>query len=644
MVIGNYFSSNYKKLSFFGLVRLAPNDFDRFKRQEDEVWTMKKKAAFLIGALFVLGGLIYLQIPSESHVEEEGELRTFSSEAELIEYLQEDDTRYADTAEAAGAVEEDAVEHAESDVPTEVSDGEETFRQVSGIQEPATAKLGDSLYYSPTVYRSEINTTVLETPELEIEENISEEGELILLDELLLVIGDEALTAYDLDSYEVEWGKDIGEYAEDGKDSRVVTTRAFEDRLFLLLDTSIDYDSPCPYVPMEGVRVPCYDIAYPGYSTEADRAYTALNLDFDGEVQEEASFVGDRSTEAYITENSVYVTYGQQEETSEIIMDFLLDYASIPSELEDRIVEIQGYDLSDRSVMIETERAITEKLTEEEMEDLEEEMEAYTEERKREVEETSIVRFDEDLEERYVVEVPGNVRDRMDLHERNGKLYGLTRISSHSALSHFSPFYDFFVIEEGEVEDYDEKFVDTRWSNTEVHEGKIFISRQETKIYGIEDRELLETLDLSSVSVHPLSEGFFVVGQNEDWETVLLRLDENLEEEHRKVIEDDRYRAGGEVQVDSSLGKAIITGHGRSFVANLTEEEFEVEKINASGRLSFITEDYIYIVGRGEVKAFDGELEDYSSFKVPETSLDEVERRLIEELEERDIAADVSEL
>lgn len=591
---------------------------------------MKQKNILILTVVVVLAALLGLQTLSERDVEVQGDLPTFGSEEDMREYLEEADMEYAavgdarDTMAVDEGVERDITEEAEAEETEAVQDGEETFEQVPGIQEPDFTKLGENLYYSPTHFRSEINTTVLDIPDLDIEENISERGELLLLEEMLVVLNDDRITAYDLEDYGVLWEKGMDEEAEEGKDSRIVASRAFEDRIFLLLQTDVDYESPCPYRPMEGLTIPCRGIVYPGYSIGADRTFTAVNMDLEGEVEDKASFVGDRSTEVYVTGDSVYVTYGQQEETSEIIMDFLLNYASIPSDLEDRILEIKDYDLSERSIMIEVERAMMERMDEDDLEDLEEDMERYTEERKREVESTDIVRFDSSLEEDYIATVPGNVRDRMDLHERDGRLYGLTRISSHSGLAYFSPFYDFFVLGDGEEVEYREKFLDTRRADVEFMDDMMLVGdREELGVYGLEEGEKLDSFEVGSASVHPLGDGNLLVGRTDDWNATFVYVDEDLEVQDEVVTEDRRYFRPSSVQVDGELERAVATGYGKSFIIDLDNGDLNVEETEASGRRSFITEEFVYIIDRDEVHSLDEDLEVYSTFEVP---LEEVDR------------------
>lgn len=613
-----------------------------------------KKTIFAMGllgiAILAFYGIFLIQEPET--FEEDAEIQSFDSETEMMDYIQSSDDREQvtsrdDVAYEDGMDSERTVEGIEDGV---VQDGEETFRQVSGIQEPSFAKLADELYYSPTAYRSELNTTVLETPELNLRQNITESGELLKINDTLVVLDDQSVTGLEIDDYNEVWQRDLGEYADDGTESRLVTARGFDDSVLLLLRTDIDYDSPCPYRPMEDVSVPCRSIVYPGYDMNADRTYTAIELDLEGEVMNKNSFIGDFSTEFYVTENSLYVSYGEQERSSEIVMDFLLEYASISSDLEERINEIESYDLSERSVMIEVERAMSELVSEDALEDIEDQIEDYTEERKRDVEESKIVRFDNDLDEDYVVTVPGNIRDRMDLHERDGKLYGLNSISSHSALANFDSFYDFFVVEDGEVTDYSEEFLETRWTNTKYHQDKLYVGdREELRVYNYHEEELVNEFDIGSAEIYPLSEGSLVVGSTEDWNTTFVYLDENYEIIDEKISERGRHFRTSNVQVDDKRNKAVIAGRSDTYVLSFSDNELDYQKINATGMKSFITQEFVYIVDSDKVYTFDDELDRYSSFEVPLIEPEEfrerhvVESQDVEAISERNIESDVLE-
>ncbi|GEM_PF-2866444 len=589
---------------------------------------MKYDKLLPLAALVVFVAFLGFQTLPETDVEMEGDFPTFDSEEDMKQYLEEADMEHAAVGDTRDmmAVEEGvdmdvAEDRAEEREAT--PDGEETFEQVPGIQEPDFAKLGDNLYYSSTHFQSKINTTVLDIPDLKIEENVSEGGQLLLLEEMLVVLNDDRVVAYDMEDFDVLWERNIKDEAEDGKSTRVVSSRAFEDRIFLLLQTDMDYESPCPYRPMDGVTVPCYGIVYPGYRMNVDRAFTALNLDLTGEVEGKTSFIGDHSTEVYVTSESIYVTYGQQEKTSEVMQDFLLEYASVPSELEDRIIEIKNYDLSERSVMIETERAILENMDRDELMDLEKDMEGYTQKVKREVDKTDIIRFDSSLEEDYVATVPGNVIDRMHLHEKEGRLYGLTRISSHPTLSYFSPYYDFFVLEEGDEIEYREEFLDTGHVQTDFIGDRMYVGdREELVVYDFVEGDRTDSFEVGFASVHPFGDGKLLVGRTEDWNTTFVYLDEDLGIQDEVVTDRRRYSRASGVQVDGKTGRAVVTGYHDSFVINLDNGEIDTEKIEVSGRRSFITDEFIYVVDGDKVHSLDEDLNVYSTFEVPTEEVD----------------------
>jgi inhibitor of cysteine peptidase len=354
-------------------------------------------------------------------------------------------------ATAAGA--DDAVQDAAAGSGGSAGDARrasDTNVQVEGIDEPDILKATpQTLYYSPPTPRVRhahdgpderagegvrlINASDPAAPEIASRLDVS--GQLLLSGETLVVFEDDRLVGYDIsdrENPEQSWSKRLSD--------RVVTARLHAGTVYLVTTDGIDRREPCPIEPVDGVSVPCTEVHRPDRPAPADATYTVTLVDAtDGSVGDSASFVGSGGSSAvYVSADSVYVTYPQQFDRTELMTRFFLENQSdrLDEETLDRIREIDDYEIGPRAKRIELRRAIESWLAgldDQQRRETERKLDAarqkWVEAHKREFVRTGIVAFEVDgtdggeptVEAGATGSVPGVPLDQFSLNEHDGE-------------------------------------------------------------------------------------------------------------------------------------------------------------------------------------------------------------------------------
>jgi uncharacterized secreted protein with C-terminal beta-propeller domain len=194
--------------------------------------------------------------------------------------------------------------------------------QVEGIDEPDIVKTdGRTIYYAREderhprpvhEYGDEYReprpggTSVVDAlpPEsANVTANIEATGDLLLVGETLVVIGDERVAGYDVSdpsSPERLWERDLS--------AQVETARLQGGQVYLVLAS--DVDSECPVEPVDGTTVECTEIQHPDRPVSVDVTYTVATLDPEtGTTTDSISFVGTHDATVYVSSNGIYTTY-----------------------------------------------------------------------------------------------------------------------------------------------------------------------------------------------------------------------------------------------------------------------------------------------------------------------------------------------
>lgn len=424
------------------------------------------------------------------------EIKKFASEAEFRKYVQDSIQKQAglgsistnlNVAEGRGlapqALEADQFS---SDSASRVST---TNVQVRGIDEPDIVKTnGEQIFYSnPELFYLFDDTVKLEeqartselvapdrgfVPPIEstrqtqiinafppesmavASEAIEEGGELLLEGDNLVVLASNKLVGFNVSdpiAPQKTWEYTLEE-------SYLETARLLNGELVIVTRNYLNSDTPCPMPLMSnGVRIACTDIYYPTISVPTDSLYTVVKLSPQfGDVRGKVSFVGSTGTSTvYVSPRSVYISYSFTEDPVKLFTEFFQSQGSfLPQEYQQRLVQLQTYDISDQAKMIEYEHILAEyraTLSQDDRLKFEQEMnnrlKDFAQGRVRDVEKTGIVKINtENLDIVANGQVPGSPLNQFSMDEYNGNLRIATTVGQNRWLFPAESVNDLYVL------------------------------------------------------------------------------------------------------------------------------------------------------------------------------------------------------
>ncbi|WP_284009238.1 beta-propeller domain-containing protein [Haloarcula pelagica] len=333
--------------------------------------------------------------------------------------------------------------------------------QIAGIDEPDRLKTdGRNFYYAPSrprghvpVFRprgrpadvsppaaSDHDTHVVDVTEPAAPSAIGEiddSGKLLQTGDTLVVVGHRTITGYDVsdpESPEQAWEHPLNHTA--------VTARMQNGTVYLVTRSGVSLDTPCPITPLGGDHtIPCGDVYRPGTQIPVDATYTALSIDAaGGTVEDSVTFVGtSRNTVVHMSPDALYVTYTDSTSHARQLGAFLrTEFDETPAHVEERIAEIQSYDISARATNREIDRVFEQWLATLPTEERKRLREAFTREfadyraaRQRNATTTGIVRLAVDgtaLSVEATGTVPGRPLNQFSMDHHEGTLRITTTI------------------------------------------------------------------------------------------------------------------------------------------------------------------------------------------------------------------------
>jgi len=352
--------------------------------------------------------------------------------------------------------------------PDRISD---TNVQVIGIDEPDIVKTdGSQIYFSdntprywingpiiepmvdidvirdfaPPEYQNTVKTNIINAwppSDLKLSSEIDLAGDLLLVDDMLLVFSGQDIVAYNISNPEKadkKWDIKLDD------NTYLVTSRLYGDKVYLVTQTYLNRYNPCPISPFvkagETMIIPCTDIYYPNNSTQVNSTFTAISLDpKSGKFDNQISFVGDQSTaNIYMSTEALYIAYTQNLD----MFDFMFDFVSsemkdlVPANMLIKLNKLSTYDISSNSKFNELQTILDEwiqSLDEDVMLKLQNEMqnraETYYEANKRFIITTGIAKINIDnLEMEASASVPGYLLNQFAMDEFDGYLRIATTI------------------------------------------------------------------------------------------------------------------------------------------------------------------------------------------------------------------------
>ena len=264
--------------------------------------------------------------------------------------------------------------------PSRVS---ETNVQVPGIDEPDILKTdGKEIYFSPgrnwpiwrepvfiergfktTLPYKEPKTKLIRAFPIEnlaLDSEIEKSGDLLLAKNILIIFSQDKILGYDVSdpkNPQKKWEMEL-EYR-----SSILTSRLYNNKIYLILTNEIKRESPCPIKPLilEGkeIEIKCSEIYYPDlpYPPDVDVTFLAMILDPPtGKIEKKISFVGSSSDSVvYMSKDALYITYFYTQSLTEFFLKFLKEKGKglFPDEILQKIERITTYDLHERTKTLE---------------------------------------------------------------------------------------------------------------------------------------------------------------------------------------------------------------------------------------------------------------------------------------------------
>ena len=606
-------------------------------------------------------------------VSEKIEFRKFSSDAEFKEYASSTESSgiygpvdlgvATNGALRTGGVVDLAPESSQwgslGSLGAEPARVSETNVQVIGIDEPDIVKTdGKELYYSPTsgFYRSfpqpllenvvgsqppnyeEPKTKAIKVfpPEdMVLDSEIKTNGDLLLVDNMLLVFESQKVYGYDVSDPKnpvEKWTFELDEKQQ------IVTSRLYKDKVYLVSQTYMNSYSPCPMpLDISGMTVSCTDIYHPvGINFPADSTYTAMVLDPEnGTVEDKISFVGSNANAIlYMSPNSIYITYTYYSDVIDFLYGFFSEKGSdlMPEEFISSLEKLSKMDLSQEAKMAEM-MVIMEKYlvsidSDEELRisnELENRMDEYVKENARSLEQTGIVKIGiNGFDVAATGSVPGTPLNQFSLDEYQDNLRIATTISGGMWGSGESA-NDVYVMNKdldilGSVKDlglteriYSARFIEDK--------GYIVTFRQVDPFYVIDMRDpnnpkMAGELKIPGFSsyLHPINKDkilgvgeedgkvkislFDVADPADPKEISKYSLDEyytEVENNHHAFLMDDKHKV------------FFLPGSKGGYIFSYDNDELTLKMAVAdvSAQRAIYIDDYMYIVGADKISVID---------------------------------------
>jgi inhibitor of cysteine peptidase len=530
--------------------------------------------------------------------------------------------------------------------------------QVAGLDEPDLVKTdGSNFYYAPSTPRYH---TMIEPDRVEGDErvppkqpdsdthvidtsdpaapaaiaNISANGKLLQTGDRLIIFdtANSRIVGFDVSdpANPIErWSQPL--------DDPLVTARETGGQLFVVTQTQVGPDTPCPIEPLGADNaVACGEVFAPQTQTTADATYTAFSIDAQsGTVDDSVSMMGTgQNTVVYMSNESLYLTYTTGPSESDLRAAWASESSVVPQELADRIQEINSYNISERSKRTEIELAVQDyvrSLPDDEREqtaqEIREDFQDYLIDRQEKLTQTTVVDIaveGESLTVSNTGTVPGKPLNQFALDEYQGTLRVTTTIPRTGDAASYNNLY---VLDSNTLEQEDQvtgmgedqrvyavRYVDDR--------AYVVTFRQVDPFYVINfeeprNPELQGKLKLPGYSdyLHPVNDDYVIGIGEEDW-NVKAALFDVSDPTDPKVADDMKLPEGWSAVSQSHHAFMMDTRHEVFFlpagntgrVVDYTGGELEtVKKVQASANVerARYVGDYLYVFAGQEVIVLD---------------------------------------
>ncbi len=540
----------------------------------------------------------------------------------------------------------------ESLTPERVS---ETNVQVMGIDEPDIVKTdGQQIYFSgmaryyalpemrmmpsekimPPAYQANIKTIkAFPQTELALLSTIDINGDLLLVRNNLLVFTYDKIVGYDVADPKNPTKVWEMKYQEN---NQLVSARLYNNQVYLITRASVKYGSPCPLRPFllgeRDIIIPCTDIYHPVTNVPVDVTYTAMIIDpTTGKEQQAVSFIGSSDLSLfYMSGDNLYITYSYPGDMLEFIYGAVKGAGDLfPSWFVSKLEALRTYDISQEAKMTEFQKLMEKlqnSLSSDERLKLENEfqhrMSNYTENHKRDLEQTGIVKIEAD--ELLVISsssVPGRPLNQFSLDEYQGNLRIATTIGSNwwgiGGIGSMTSVSDVYILDKklkllGAVKDlgeteriYSVRFVQNK--------GYLVTFRQIDPFYVLDLANpqkpvLAGELKIPGFSsyLHPLTSNLILGVGQENWQAKLSLFDVSNPQEPKELDKYPLEDSWTEVQnnhhaflQDAKHSIVFVPGGRGGYVFSYSGDKLSMSAAvsDIAARRAVYINDYLYVIG-----------------------------------------------
>ncbi len=467
--------------------------------------------------------------------------------------------------------------------------------------------------------------------------NVTETGDLLIDKNNLVVFGNNKITGFNITNP----GTPQKSWTMDLEQNYIVTSRALNGKIYAVVRSNTTSGSPCPILfgslNSTKILIPCREIYHPSIDMPVDSVYTVLAINpSDGSIFNKNTFVGSPgATNVYMSESAIYITYTYSEDFGKFYFDFLKSKAVdlVSTNVISKLEKLANYDISSQSKLTELQlilESYKNTLTQDERLRVENEiqnrMARYLKDRARELETTGIVKLSvSDLSLSANGAVPGHPLNQFSLDEYNGDLRIAVNISPQFYFGQSEPTNDLYILD---------KNLTLKGYLLDLGVGEQIFSTRfiEDKAYVVTFKQIdpFFVIDLSNPS-NPRKSGELkipgyssyldlidknlVLGVGQEGQSVKASLfdvsDANNPREVSKYTLDEYWTEVNQNHhaflLDTKHKVFFLPGGKGGYVFSYSNATLKLVKaVNLiSPKRAVYVNDYLYIVGEQEVKAFD---------------------------------------
>lgn len=479
-------------------------------------------------------------------------------------------------------------------------------------------------------YTSDIKIIkALPIEDLELISRIERAGEMFLYNKMLVIFEGRDIYGYDISnikSPEQKWNITLDK-------SRIVQSRMYNDKIYLVTVNSINEFSPCPIVPLSisgrKMSVMCSEIYYPETPVSTDSTFIAMKINpQDGNVEDKISFIGSANNSVvYMSENNLYITYYYSNDIIKFYYNFIIEDATdlFPDTVVKKLKELMSYNITQESKMQELEKAFQDyasSLSDDEQlkikNEMQNRMKDYYNKHRRELEQTGIVKIALDkFNISSAGSVPGRTLNQFALDEYNNNLRIATTIGDSFVFSGGESLNDVYVLDNnlnitGSIKDLGktEKIYSVRFLG---NRGYVVTFRQTDPFYVLDlsnpkNPQLKGELKIPGFSsyLHPLSDDIILGIGRESSKVKLSMFDvsnpSNPQEVDKYMLDEywteiqNNHRA---FLLDKDNKLFFIPGSRGAYIFNYTSNKLTLGRaVSKTGvKRAIYINDYLYIVG-----------------------------------------------